>query len=390
MRRRLKKFLSKKLPLMIFLLLIFLYMFMAYGYAILKTDFNINGSAIINSPEEEKWRPKLKFVKISQIENVFFYEITIENDSRLTCYEWKLRIQDTEYISFPFGIDAVREDNAWVLNNTKWDSRIEPGGTVILNITFQVELSSNNSMTPEEYAKYFTKRYITISANTEDKVGRDGTIITEGKATLTLNENEEELKDFKIEKNINHIPETENEKQYILTIYNNSDKDYFRIRVNMYLENVTLVGISPIEVICNNINSITFKVARDVELEKNKAVSVYITLISEDDNFNRRFDNCSKFMIKKRFTKLKTVCKLFFHISKKFTYNKIKHKYIIIKIKQEFLNNKFYAKLKGGQKIEKQKKYYNCSSINCSSINGSRLFSICYSTKYKWNCNNCR
>ena len=297
MRRRLRKFLSKKLPLMIFLLLIFLYMFMAYGYAILKTDFNINGSASINS-QVEKWRPKLKFVKISQIENVFFYEITIENDSRLTCYEWKLKIEDTEYISFPFGIDAVREDNSWVLNNTKWDSRIEPGGTVILNITFQVDLNLDNSMTPEEYAKYFTRNHITISANTKEEVEREGTIITNGNATLTLNENEEELKDFKIEKNINYIPETENEIQYILTIYNNSDKDYYRIRVNMYLENIVLKEISPIEVICNNINSITFKVARDVELERNKAVSVYITLISENDNFARRFNNCSKLMIK--------------------------------------------------------------------------------------------
>ncbi len=311
MRRKLKRFLSKKLPFIIFLLLIFLYMFMAYGYAILKTNFNIYGSASINSPEE-KWRPKLKFVKISQIENVFFYEITIENDSKLTCYEWKLKIEDTEYISFPFGIDAVREDNSWVLNNTKWDSRIEPGGTVILNITFQVDLSLSNSMTPEEYAKYFTKNHITISANTKEEVEREGIIITNGNATLTLNDNEEELKDFKIEKNINYIPETENEKQYILTINNNSDKDYFRIRVNMYLENVTLVGISPIEVICNNINSITFKVARDVELEKNKAVSVYITIISEDDNFTRRYSNCSKFIVKSSLLNYKKFVNCFF------------------------------------------------------------------------------
>ncbi len=281
MQRTIKKILNKKLGLIICVILLVLYVFMASAYSILKTKLNINGTTYI---KEEKWQPKLSFVKTGQLENTFFYEIIIENQSNLTCYEWQLEIEDTGYIAFPFGIDAVKQDNIWVMNNSIWDNRIERGGRLIVNITFQVT-NVNDSMTVQEYADYFVKNYIKINANTQVQVERQGKIITNGNASLTLSEEEQEIKDFIIEENKNYIPTNVNEKQYILTIYNKLYNKISKIRANIYFGNATLLGISPSEFFCDHKTNANFQVPIDIELEKEESVSVYITINVEDKNF---------------------------------------------------------------------------------------------------------
>ena len=69
------------------------------------------------------------------------------------------------------------------------------------------------------------KNHIKISADTEERPGKQGNIITSGKATLTLDDREEEIKDYIFEENKLYNSENSNEKQYILTVYR---KDIFR------------------------------------------------------------------------------------------------------------------------------------------------------------------
>ena len=283
MRRYLKKFFSQKSVLFICTALLLISIFMANGYAILKAKLNIDGTTSIE-PAPETWTPHLSFVQTSQLDNVF-YEIIIENDSNLTCYEWELKIKDTGYISFPFGVDAERQGNSWVLNNLIWDDRIEAGGKLTVNITFQVERDLDNSMSIEEYADYFVNHFITISVNTNPSGDKEGKIVKNGNATLILHENEIEVKDFVLEKNKAFTPSLPNETQYILTVYNNSNNNYSKIRANIYLGNSSLLGISPSEIVCEHATSTTFKVPVGISLEKDKAVSVYITIRTEDSTF---------------------------------------------------------------------------------------------------------
>ncbi len=284
MKRKLKDILKRKLTLIICLSILFLFIFMSNAYSILKTKIDITGNASIDLAEES-WMPKLSFVKISQIENMFFYEITITNDSDSTFYDWKIKIDNTGYIFFPFGIDAVENNDGWILKNTIWDNRIDAGGKLVINITFMVTGSPENSMTQEEYADYFVRNHIKISSDVNKELERDGKIITNGKATLTLSEKEEEITDFTLEVKKDYVPSTENEKQYILTIYNNTNYDYTNVRVNVYLGNGVLINLSPSEIICQHKEDVTFKIPIDIILEREKAVSVYITINSKDSNF---------------------------------------------------------------------------------------------------------
>ncbi len=283
MRKKLKLILRRKSTLIICSILLLLFIFMSSGYAVLKTKFDIKGQTYIK--EEEKWQPRLSFIEISQLEDVFFYQIIIENNSNQNCYAWQLRIHDTGVISFPFGIDAEKQQDNWIINNKPWDGRIEAGGRLIVNITFRISLDENETMTTKEYAEYFVKNHIKISADTEERPGKQGNIITSGKATLTLDDREEEIKDYIFEENKLYNSENSNEKQYILTVYNKTGKIYSDIRANMYIGEAMLLDVSPSEVICDNIDNITFETPFEVQLGDEEGVSVYITLKLEDTKF---------------------------------------------------------------------------------------------------------
>ena len=126
MIRSFKKFINQKLTFIICISLLLILIFMANGYSLLKTKLNLNGNATADLNFYEDWQPELEFVKVSQMEDVFFYEIIVNNDSNQTYYKWKLKIQDTGYIDFPFGIDATKENNIWTLDYSSWDNRIDP------------------------------------------------------------------------------------------------------------------------------------------------------------------------------------------------------------------------------------------------------------------------
>ena len=162
MIRNLEKFIKKKLTLIICLSFLLILIVMANGYGLLKTKLTVNGNSTANLDFYEDWYPQLNFSKTSQMEDVFFYQIIVNNDSNKTYYKWKLKIQDTGYIDFPFGIDGTKEGNSWILDYSSWDNRIDAGKELFVNIIFRVK-DLNNSMSKEEYAKYFLENFVQIS-----------------------------------------------------------------------------------------------------------------------------------------------------------------------------------------------------------------------------------
>ena len=161
------------------------------------------------------------------------------------------------------------------------------GKKLILNIIFQVR-DLDNSMTKEEYAKYFLKNYVKIFGISKIKIDRKGEIITNGNATLTLKQGEKEVKTFEIEENMDYESSNPNEKQYILNIYNKSNNLYSDLRVNMFTknDNISLIDISPSEVICEHSESITFEIPTWIYITNDTAISVYITVITNNGTFN--------------------------------------------------------------------------------------------------------
>ena len=286
MIRNLKKIIKQKLALITCISFLLILIFMANGYSLLKTKLTLSGNSTANLDFYEDWHPKLNFSKTSQMEDVFFYQIIVNNDSNKTYYKWKLKIQDTGYIDFPFGIDGTKENNSWILDYSSWDNRIQAGKKLFVNIIFRVK-DLDFSMSKEEYAKYFLENFVQISGISRIKINRQGEAVTNGNATLTLKQNEEEIKTFDFEENLDYVSDNNNEKQYILNIYNKSDYDYYELRVNMFIGNEnTLIGISPYEVACQHIDNVTFEIPTWIYLTKDTAVSVYITVVTEDDTFN--------------------------------------------------------------------------------------------------------
>ncbi len=143
-------------------------------------------------------------------------------------------------------------------------------------------------MTKDEYAKYFLENYVKIFGVSKIKINRKGEAVTNGNATLTLKQGEKEVKTFDIEENLDYEPNNPNEKQYILNIYNKSNNLYSDIRVNIFTgnEDISLIDISPSEVICEHSESITFEIPTWIYITNDTAISVYITVITNNSTFN--------------------------------------------------------------------------------------------------------
>ena len=289
-RRIFKKTFNLKWVLFICLILILLSTLMTSAYAILKNKLNITGNSSINPENIENMtktsKANLEFSKISEFGNTFNYEITIYNNSDHDYHQWQLKIYDTGYITFPSWFEGKKEGNSWILNDSSWNNKIETGGNVKVNITFDVTKSPNNSMTIQEYAKYFVENNISLSVSNTAPPETEDIVITNKKATLTLGQFEEKVKTYTFKKNSDYICSNPKEKQYILTINNNSKYNYIGIRANIYLGNKnTLVSVSPFNVIYRyNSNSI-FETPIWLQIPVNKTIKIYINIETEDDNF---------------------------------------------------------------------------------------------------------
>lgn len=283
MRKYLKNILYKSATFINCFIIMLIFIFMANGYAMLKTNLNIAGNSVITT---EEWKPKMSYVQTGNLANMFFYNIVIYNNSKLDYQHWQLKIYDSPYVSFVDLSNGERTDYGYVLNNFNWDNRIESKGTTIISIIFQVDSSVESLMTVEEYANYFVRNYIKISGKLIANMNREGTIINNGKATLTLQENEIQVTNFVFEENKEYVPDSPNKKQYILTINNVSDINYLKIRINIYLgTNNTFSEVSPNEILCKNSTNVTIVLPAWLEVESGKAASIYITVVTSEENF---------------------------------------------------------------------------------------------------------
>ncbi len=287
MRKRLiKKFLKKKSALIICLNILLIFVWMSNGYSILNAVLNITGtSSIVSNSEEEKlWKPDVKFVNTEQMGNIFFYDIIVHNNSENTCQNWEIKIYDDGNItqSYEYG---EKEDGYRVIKNTDWDNRIEPGGSVTITIIFTVSEAVEDKMTIEEYAQYFIENSIKVSG-TITELNREGEIIKNGEALLSLKESEIQITNFSVTLDKSYKTEVENERQYIIDITNDTDYDFIKVRANVYLgKDNKMLEVSPSEITCINETNTSFELPFWIQIPKNTTTSIYIMVIAKDKNF---------------------------------------------------------------------------------------------------------
>ena len=281
--RLIKSFFKRKNSLIICLGFLLPFIFMSFGYSILKTTLNIAGTTYIinNSEKEDVLDLDMEFIETKQLENVFFYDIIIHNNSENTCQNWEIKIYDNDNIMHAYEY-GKREDGYRVIKNTEWDNRIETGGSVTVTIIFTVD---QNVGDVSEYAKYFVENYIKATASL-DEPNREGKIITNGNAVLTLKESEIEITNFTIKLDSSYETEIENEKQYIIDITNDTEYDFIKVRANVYLgtEN-KLLEVSPSEITCQNKTNASFELPFWMEIPKDTTTSIYLMIITNDEKF---------------------------------------------------------------------------------------------------------
>lgn len=285
MRRRLiKRFFKKKSSLIICLGILLSFVLMSNGYSILNTVLNITGTSSIINNTEQVWKPDVEFINTKQMENLFFYDIIIHNNSKSTHQNWEIKIYDDENITQAYEYGR-QEDGYRIIKNTEWDNRIEPEGTIAITIIFTVNPVVESKMTLAEYAKYFVENYIEVSGSL-DEPHREGTVITNGKASLTLKESEIEVKNFTIKLNPSYTTEVENERQYMIDITNDTGYDFIKVRANVYTgEENKLLEVSPSEITCQNKTNTSFELPLWIQIPKGQTTSIYLMIIAKDENF---------------------------------------------------------------------------------------------------------
>ncbi len=284
MRRILKTFINKNWIFITCICILIIFLFMANGYSILKTSLNVVGDASIQDIPEMNL--EIDFVNTDKLGNMFFYDVTVYNNSNFTYKDWQLKVYDNEYITYPYMFEATRENDGWLIDNSNWDNRLEPGDDVIFTINFYVSDDLQSEMTYEEYAEYFIRNFIKATGTILTDTDRDGEIITSGNASLTLKQSEVEIKDFKLEENLLYESNIPNEKQYILTINNTTNYEYSRIRANVYLgPKNTLLEVTPSEIVCEHSTNINFELPSWMQISSNESILVYFMIIAEDESF---------------------------------------------------------------------------------------------------------
>ena len=284
MRRKLiRRFFKKRNPIIICFSILLFFVCMSNGYSILNTALNIKGTSSIIS-NSGVWEPDVEFLNTEHMGNVFFYDIIVHNNSEKVCQNWEIRIYDDKNItqSYEYG---QKEDGYRIIKNTEWDNRIEKGGSVTVTIIFSVSEEVESTMTIEEYAQYFVENSIKVSG-TITEPNREGEIITNGNAMLSIKESEIQVKNFSIKLDPSYNTEIENERQYIIDITNDTEYDFKKVRANVYLgKDNKMLEVSPSEITCINKTNTTFELPIWMQIQKNQTVSIYIMVIAEDKNF---------------------------------------------------------------------------------------------------------
>ena len=284
MKRTLKKIINK-VPNIICTITILIFLFMANGYGILKERLEVNGKATIEEDGEETIKPTVRFKKTQQMgDYIYFYDIILYNDTNLDYHNWKIKIKDTEYISYPYSVDGERTDDGWILKNYNWDDRIEAGEKVNVTITFEISREIPSEISIEQYVEDFLNNSIEITCSNK-KIDKEGNIIKNGNAELTLKKSEVEIKDYKVQLEKDYEVENPNEKMYSIIINNNTENDYLVIRGNIYVgPNNKVLEVSPSAITCNHNTDATFTLPVWVQVPKGSSLLIYVMISTTEEN----------------------------------------------------------------------------------------------------------
>ena len=174
----------------------------------------------------------------------------------------------------------------WIIKNSDWDNRIDVGEEIVTTIIFEVSSDLPSTMTPEEYAQYFTENNIKVSGTSVGNNNRKGKIVKKGNAELTLKENELEIQNITVKKDTSYKVDDPNERQYIIDISNDTDKDFVEVRGNVFLgDNNKLLEASPSEITCQHGNNSTFVLPFWMQISAHQNATIYLIIYTEDDNF---------------------------------------------------------------------------------------------------------
>ncbi len=281
--KTLKSFWKNHHFLIISLLSILLLIYMASGYGLLKNNLQITGTTKILKKNQEKLDMKetsqmtLTFQETNCQDNIFTYDIIITNNSNITYYNWQLKIEKPDYIIFP----SIKENKDFFLTNSNRKSEIKPKESISVSITFEVINNIINTMTLRETANYFVNHYIYLDSY--DNNIRN-TIITKGKAQLMLFDYEEELTSYTLVENTNYHSNNQKEHQYLLTITNNSNKNYLGFRANLYFgKDNTILDTSFMTILNIGVGNITFEFLNSLPISPNSSQTIYLTIYEEKE-----------------------------------------------------------------------------------------------------------
>lgn len=184
-------------------------------------------------------------------------------------------------------MNGEKRSDGWVIVNSKWDNRVETKGKLVVTVIFEVKEDVKDKMSVEEYSKYFVENYIKVTGSNRTANMRKGEIIKNNNSELTLKPNEQELKNFTVNEDLEFVPSIPNERQYIVDVFNNSDTTISKVRGNIYLgEDSELLEISPCEIISNHKKDATFELPFWVQIPPNQKLTFYIIVKTLDSDFS--------------------------------------------------------------------------------------------------------
>ncbi len=273
-----KKIFRKNILIIIIIFFITI-LFINNGYALLNSHTKITGNTTINEIPKptESCLGYLSYKKIANWDNSYTYQLFINNSSEEDYERWELTIYNPGFIEFPAWFEGEKVANGWILKDTGNNRFISKNSSISVIITFYITKETN--MTYDEYAEYFIENFFFFTGCGGSTL--NGETLNNGKANLTLGMYEKEL-NYTFIKN-NDYESLNNEQQYILTIINDSNKDYLRIRGNMYLGNNKINSIEPLKITNETNTNINFESLYGDIIPAKSTKTIYITINEKEE-----------------------------------------------------------------------------------------------------------
>ncbi len=274
-----KKIFFKNGFIILFITIITLF-FMSYGYALLETNLTTEGQTSIATYSTPNVCPGyLGFSKISNWNDTYIYQLFINNTSEEDYNEWELKIYNPGFISFPEWFEGETTADGWILKDDGRNRFIGKKSSISIILTFDVLDGQNKPK--DEYAEYFVQNFIFFTGCGGSTA--NGKKITKGNTEITLGMYEEELTNYTLIENTDYTAQNEFEKQYILTINNDTKNDYLKIRGNIYLGSNKIIAIDGSTITEENATNVSFESLYGYNILHNTTEKIYITINKTED-----------------------------------------------------------------------------------------------------------